>query len=184
MVIPGYPSSPKAASTTGNRSSRTIASTFFIRIPPAGYIVRPDDERYPQRLPILSCARLGPRRRRWRRGDLLEQLGRDRAVELLLHHKAAIPWDAELRNVESQHFDLRRHAHGGEHLVEAEDAHRRAETPGEVYANADELGSELAGVAVEEAFAVSANAVPTGAVRAVGEETKCDQTPGAAEAVD
>src|SRR5439155_23617116 len=92
---------------------------------------------------FLSRARLGPGRRHWRRGDLFDQLRRDSTVELLLHHDAPVARHTKLGNVESQHFSLRRDAHRGEHLVETEDAHRRAETPGKVYANADELGSKL-----------------------------------------
>ena len=49
---------------------------------------------------------------------------------------------------------------------------------------ADDLGNELGGISVEEALYRARDAVPPIAVSAVGEETECEHTPRAVDAVD
>src|SRR5437867_12679385 len=106
MVIPGYPSSLKAASTTGSRSSRTIASTFFIKTPPASDIVQ-SGLRAPPRTPRLSRSRLGPGRGNWRRGDRFDELRRDSTGELRLRHEAPVARLTKLGHGGPGHCSLR-----------------------------------------------------------------------------
>ena len=70
---------------------------------------------------------------------------------------------------------------------------RRAEGPGDIHARANELGEELLRVAVQQAghslpglaeIVAGSDAVPAGAIRAIGKQAKAEDSPRSAEPVD
>src|SRR5215471_16256397 len=111
---------------------------------------------------------------------LLHRLGRTRWVAA---HRG--PWSedevriregAHFRNVEPFEFDLCGHAVANQHIDDLEEDEERREDEQRARQRADALCRELARVAIEESLDRPWDAIPTVAIRAVGEQPERQDT--------
>src|SRR3989441_5582341 len=158
-VMPMMPAPVSASFTSSSLNGLMIASIFFISRSPRA----PGRHRHRGRLHRRCAHRVDERRRP-------------------MHLRVAV--GAHLGYVEPFQLDLGADAHAEGEVVDLEEGPRRAEDEAEVDERTDDLGDELAWVAVEDPLHRARHPVEAVAIGAVGEDSEAQHPPGAAGPMD